>query len=143
MASGPDSITYSKIADDLDPVVGQHHIRNGGMMTWWWQFVAFCLSLSAVLALLGLFGRWGHRMWVRSRSFNRFLDQLVGDENAHPPIRGLLAQFNDLRTELADTRSELVDTRSELAEHRRFDHWPTPPTSNHLDPTPPRHRRVL
>lgn len=83
------------------------------MMSWWWQFAAFCLSLSAVLALGGLVGRWGRRMWGTNRKFNRLLDQLLGDENARPPIPSLM----DKLTAVQDEQARLAD---QLAEHVRW-----------------------
>lgn len=118
-------------------------------MTWWWQFVAFCLSLSTVLALAGLVWRWVRRMWGTNRKFNRLLDQLLGDANARPPIPSLMDQ-------LTDVRDEQVRLADELAAHVRWHGDPggRPATyrsgsagslANHVEGDGPtaRHRRKL
>jgi hypothetical protein len=67
------------------------------MMTWWQQFVALCVGLTAVLALLGVLAKWGHRVWSTSRKFNRLLDQMLGDKEAGLP--SLMDQLGEIREE--------------------------------------------
>lgn len=110
------------------------------------QLVAGSVSLTAVLVLLGLLGKWGRRMWGTNRKFNRLLDQLLGDETARPPIPSLM----DKLTAVQDEQARLAD---ELAEHVRWHGEPRgrPATyrsgnaiSNHVEADGPtaRHRKV-
>jgi hypothetical protein len=101
---------------------------NGGMMAWWQQLVALCVSLTAVLVLLGLLGRWGHRMWSTSRKFNRLLDQMLGDKEAGLP---------SLMDQLGDIREEQDRQAAWQAEHARV-HASTP---NGRAVQQPQHRR--
>lgn len=105
-------------------------------MTWWWQFVAFCLSLTTVAALLGLLGRWGRRMWGTNRKFNRFLDQMLGDATAVPPIPSLMDKLTAVQDEQARQAAW-------QAEHSILHGIPVAPVPNGgTANAAPRHRRA-
>lgn len=91
----------------LVPGVGRHVDRDGGMMAWWQQFVALCVGIAAVLGLLSVLGKWGHRMWSTSRKLNRLLDQLLGDREAGLP--SLMDQLGDIRDEQDRQAAALAD----------------------------------
>lgn len=89
-------------------------------MTWWWQLVSYAGGLAIVLGLAVALNGVIHRMWSSNRKFARFLDQMLGDKTAVPPVPGVMDQLKSVLDKL-DEQDKAIKSQDDAI--RRQAQW--------------------